>query len=64
MFYVLLDPDSAERSFICDDDCLTLSFDTEEAALEATKEYSGTMEILKPVVRITEKTTRKVTKIK
>lgn len=65
MFYILLNPDNIkDRCFVSDDDCLTLSFDTELEAIEAAKEYSGTMEILKPVTRITEKTTRKYKKIK
>lgn len=65
MFYVLLEPDDRDNTcLISDDDCKVIAFATEEAAIEASKEYNGTMDILKPVARITEKTTRKITKIK
>lgn len=64
-FYVIVDPDnSSDTFFVTNDDGYLKPFDTEAEAVEACKEYSGPSIVVGSVLRVTEKTSYKVSRVK
>ncbi len=64
MFYVICEVDTKDAFFITDGDCVPVAYDTEAEAVTAAKDYSATSLVMKPVARVTKRTTHKVEKIK
>lgn len=65
MFYVIVDPENKEDAFyLTDDGGHIRTFETEDEAATASKDYSGPSIVLRPIIKVTQKTTYKVEKIK
>lgn len=63
-YYVLVDEEGSDAFVSCDDNGVPRAFETETEALDECKSYSGSSLILRPVARVTEKTTYKVERFK